>query len=255
MRIVTLTENTSCREDLVPEHGLSLYIETGEYKILFDMGKTSAFADNAEKLGVDLAAVDFAVLSHGHYDHGGGLKRFLQINDHAPVYVSPDAFVPHYNAAGKNIGLDMGLRNHPRLIPADTPRELSHGITLHTCPLPPEDTAGLTMLEQGVRCPEDFRHEQYLMIGEAGRKILISGCSHKGIRNLMAYFHPDILIGGFHFMKVEDEAFLQAAARTLLQYDTRYYTGHCTGGRQYALMKRVMGERLQELYTGSAEIL
>lgn len=76
MKITALTENTSCSPFFGCEHGLSLYIVTNEYRILFDMGQTALFAENAEKLGVDLSCVDFAVLSHGHYDHGGGLKRF-----------------------------------------------------------------------------------------------------------------------------------------------------------------------------------
>jgi 7,8-dihydropterin-6-yl-methyl-4-(beta-D-ribofuranosyl)aminobenzene 5'-phosphate synthase len=102
-------ENTSCREDLACEHGLRLYIETENHKILFDAGQSAAFAENAEKLGVDLRKVDLAVLSHGHYDHGGGLERFLEINQKAPVYVSSYAFEPHYSANGY-IGLDLQLQ-------------------------------------------------------------------------------------------------------------------------------------------------
>ena len=90
-------ENTAAGENLAAEHGLSLLIETGEHRILFDAGQTGAFADNAARLGLDLSTVDLAVLSHGHYDHGGGLARFLEINCHAPVYVNPHVFEPHYN--------------------------------------------------------------------------------------------------------------------------------------------------------------
>ena len=96
MKLVTLMENTTGREDLTCEHGLSLYIEACGKKILFDAGQTGAFADNAQKLGVDLKSVDLAILSHGHYDHSGGLMRFLQINDTAKVYVHKDAFNPHF---------------------------------------------------------------------------------------------------------------------------------------------------------------
>ena len=110
MKITTLIENTACREGLVCEHGLSLYIETGSKRILFDAGQTGAFGDNAEKLGIDLSRVDLAVLSHGHYDHGGGLKRFLELNAAAPVYINQSAFSQCYNGPEKYIGLAPSLR-------------------------------------------------------------------------------------------------------------------------------------------------
>ena len=77
MKITSLLENTPCRDDMHIEHGLSLYIETAHHKILFDMGQTDLFAQNAKNLGISLTEVDYAVLSHGHYDHGGGLAAFL----------------------------------------------------------------------------------------------------------------------------------------------------------------------------------
>lgn len=84
MRITVLIENTCKRSDLNAEHGLSLFIETGGLRILFDTGASRAFADNAAQLGIDLRSVDMAILSHGHYDHGGGIARFLELNFHAP---------------------------------------------------------------------------------------------------------------------------------------------------------------------------
>ena len=252
MKITTLIENTTCQEDLACEHGLSLYLETGAHKILFDAGQSGAFADNADKLGIDLSAVDICILSHGHYDHGGGLSRFLEINRTAPVYLSRHAFGGHYNAAGKYIGLDLQLQKNDRLIYTDGDIKIAPGLTLHTLHTAPADTSGLTMLENGHHKPEDFRHEQYLLIEEAGKKILISGCSHKGILQIMAQFQPDVLIGGFHFMKIEDRTQLEDAAKKLLEYPTVYYTGHCTGQMQYAILKEIMGPRLQALSTGTA---
>lgn len=247
MKLITLIENTSCSEALTYEHGLSLYIETGDQKILFDMGQSGAFAENAEKLGIDLARVDFAVLSHGHYDHGGGMARFLEINTFAPVYVNQHAFEPHFNASGKDIGLDPAVPKD-RIRFTDGFLDLAPGITLETVPFPPADTAGMTAADGQ---PEDFRHEQYLLIRENGRRILISGCSHKGIVQLAEHFRPDILIGGFHFMKVTDQAVLRNAAERLLALGCVCYTGHCTGQSQYGYLKTIMGDSLQPVFTGA----
>ncbi len=111
MEITVLAENTTeC--NMPVEHGLSLYIEVCGKKILFDMGETELFSENAKKLGKDIGGVDTAIVSHGHYDHGGGLEKFLQINSKAKVYISRYAFEPHYNASGKYIGLKEELENN-----------------------------------------------------------------------------------------------------------------------------------------------
>ena len=204
MKIITLVENTTDCAELYCEHGLSLYIETEDHKILFDAGQSEVFTDNADNLSVDLKKVDFAVLSHGHYDHGGGLGKFLEINEQAPVYVSSHAFAPHYSRNGY-IGLEPALQDSGRMILVSETTGLAEGITLYRLDCAPMDTAGLLVEEDGVRKPDDFRHEQYLLIEEAGKRILISGCSHKGIQNIMRWFAPDVLVGGFHFMKLEPE--------------------------------------------------
>ncbi len=118
MRVTALTENTT-EIGLRTEHGLSLYIETDDKKILFDSGQTELFAENAGHLGIDLSSVDMMILSHGHYDHGGGLKKFIEINKKAPIYMSRYAFEPHYNGTEKYIGLDSSLENSERIIFTD----------------------------------------------------------------------------------------------------------------------------------------
>lgn len=252
MKIVTLVENTACREDLAAEHGLSLYIEAAGRRILFDMGQGRAFAENAEKLGIDLSRVDLAILSHGHYDHGGGLETFLKINGKAPVYLSRFAFEKHYNAIGKNIGLEP--TESDRLIFTEDFLDLGQGMCLRSgneYGHQPE-SYGLTVEQDGLLVAEDFRHEQYLLIQEKGKTVCVSGCSHKGILQIVGWFRPDVLVGGFHFKAVQPEdPFLLEAAKGLMAISAVYYTGHCTGQAQYEKMKTVMGERLFVISTGT----
>ena len=251
MKITTLMENTACTPEFFCEHGLSLYIETHNSQILFDAGQSGAFAKNAAMLGIDLRQVDAVVLSHGHYDHGGGLPRFLEKNERAKIYVNQYAFEPHYNGTEKYIGLSQELKENPRFVKVKEEISIAPGLTLCTLPQSPEDSAGLTVLKGGTFQSEDFRHEQYLLIEEAGKRILFSGCSHKGILQIVAHFRPDVLVGGFHFLKIQEESRLKEAAETLLRYPTTYYTGHCTGERQFAVMKHILGDRLHYLSAGT----
>ena len=133
MKITVLAENTSKKENIGCEHGLSLLIETEKHIILFDMGQSELFAENAEKLGIDLGNVDIAVLSHGHYDHGGGLKKFLELNSKAPVFINRYAFEPHFNAEKKYIGLDTELQYSERLVFTDEEYLIDKGLTLFSC--------------------------------------------------------------------------------------------------------------------------
>ena len=255
MKIVSLLENTTRRPDMQVEHGLSLYIETATRRILFDMGQSDRFIRNAETLGVDLAAVDTAIVSHGHNDHGGGLAAFLTVNDTAPVYLHRDAFLPHHNGAGAYIGLDTALRDHPRVRLTDDRTDLSDGLTLMTCNgLERPNSLGHFGLTERVGddlIPDDFRHEQFLLIREGGRRVLISGCTHKGILDVAEWFAPDVLVGGFHVSKLAPGAELDRVARALSAYPTVFYTCHCTGEAQFAHMRTRM-ERLAYLSCGES---
>lgn len=256
MKIISLVENTSVNHAIEAEHGLSLYIESKNHKILFDMGQTDLFLKNAKKLGVDLSQVDIAILSHGHYDHGGGLEEFLKINKKAYVYVSQYAFDTYYNGTEKYIGLNLMLKENERIILTNGKVEVEEGITLYHC----NDRVkrydlgsfGLNVKRNQEYFPDDFRHEQYMLIEENGKQILFSGCSHKGILNIAEWFQPDVLIGGFHFSKLPLDDTLKDYAQYLEGFKTEYYTCHCTGVEQFSFMKQFMSRLF---YLSAGQIL
>ncbi|MBQ8605581.1 MAG: MBL fold metallo-hydrolase [Clostridia bacterium] len=242
MKITSLLENTTAYDNIKVEHGLSLYIETEQHRILFDMGQTDLFYQNALTLGIDLTKVDIAILSHGHYDHGGGLEKFLEVNTHAPVYIHKDAFLPHYNGTEKYIGLDVRLKDDPRIIFTDDKLCIDDSLTLYSCN---DKVRKYDMLPSGLNekisdkfIPDDFRHEQYLLIEENGKRVLISGCSHKGILDITSWFSPGALVGGFHYSKLSLDDYLIDAAKELADFPTEFYTCHCTGEEQYKFMKK-----------------
>lgn len=255
MKIISLLENTASSEKVKSEHGLSLYIETENNRILFDMGQTDLFYENALSLGIDLENVDFAVLSHGHYDHGGGLEKFLKINKTAPVYINEHAFEKHYNSTEKYIGLDVSLKESERIIFTGDYFSISENLTLFSCNDKEKKydlgSFGLTIFENGSFTPDPFRHEQYLLIEEDGKKILISGCSHKGILDITDWFEPDVLVGGFHFSKLPLDDTLISYAKILNSHKTHFYTCHCTGTEQFSFMKNHM-KKLSYLSCGDS---
>jgi 7,8-dihydropterin-6-yl-methyl-4-(beta-D-ribofuranosyl)aminobenzene 5'-phosphate synthase len=261
MKIVMLMENTVYAPEFACEHGLSMYIETGARKILFDMGASEQFAANAKKLGVDLSQVDTAILSHGHNDHGGGLATFLALNKQAPVYLQKLAFEKHGAADGRDISLDAELITNPRLHFVEAEMDLRDSLHLYNCNAKvcpyPVHSYGLTKVTHGRQVPDDFQHEQYLLVEENGRRVLFSGCSHKGILNLMSWFKPDVLVGGFHFMKLDpataDRTRLETAAKILAGYQCQYYTCHCTGQAQFTFLHHYLGDQLH--YAAAGQII
>ena len=131
MMIKTLVENTAQSKNFGTEHGLSLYIETNNRKILFDVGASELFLDNAKKLNVDICDVDYLIISHGHYDHGGGLEAFLRENTKAEVFLNRLAFGGFYAVRSNDeleyIGLDAGLKENSQIVPT-ADRFFSHGV-------------------------------------------------------------------------------------------------------------------------------
>jgi len=269
MRIVTLVENTCGHEDCIAEHGLSIYIETDNHKLLLDTGQTDAVVKNAEALSIDLSAVDIVILSHGHYDHSGGILPFSQINHTAQIIMQKSAAEPHYNGE-RYIGIDTDILKLPNIQLIDGDMELDDelflfsGITGRRCY--PQGNRKLSRMENGVQVPDDFLHEQCLVIKQNGKRWLLSGCAHNGILNILDRYkelfdsYPDYVITGFHMMKREGEhteeekAVIIQTAQELAKMNTFFYSGHCTGIPAFEMMKDIMGDKLIALHSGE-EIL
>ncbi len=271
MKITALIENTSCSSDIAHEHGLSLYIEACGKKLVFDTGLGSNFAVNAEKLGIDLSAVDFAVLSHGHFDHGGGLREFISINKTAPVYARKMAFDPHYSQRPDELfynGIDMAFPETGRVIFTGREFNIGGGFSLFSevPPYEPVFSSSRTQLEviDGENVPDRFLHEQNLVINENGKYALIAGCAHSGIYNIITRFReiyhcdPGLIVGGFHLMipnlgkSLPDEEIDELAAKLAAMKGTRFYTCHCTGKYAYERMHDIMGSQVKYLSAGES---
>ena len=257
MKVTVLMENMGPRRYFTA-HGLSMLAEGKNQTVLVDSGPDENFAANSREMGCDLGKVDFCVLSHAHHDHGGGLKKFLEVNSHAPIYLRPQAFYDHSGDTGYN-GLDRTLEGNPRLSYTDKLQRLSDTALVFS---EVESTQFVSevcavLLENGE--PDKFRHEQNLLIEEDGKLFLFGGCAHCGIVNIMeraieiAGRAPDYVFSGFHLalrdMIVSDE-FAEKMALKLLSYGSTFYTCHCTGLHPFEVMQRIMGDKLQYASTG-----
>lgn len=264
MKIITLIEDTCGNPDCRHEHGLSLYIETKKHKLLVDTGATDAFLYNAKKLGVDLSSVDTVIVSHGHYDHAGGIMSFLQQNSHAVIYMQRTACDEYYHA-DRYIGIDKRIASLENVRLLDGDYQIDDELYLFTNITGRKYFAKSNLLlskkVNGVQIQDQFEHEQCLVITEDGEHTLISGCAHNGILNILDkyrelfYQDPRIVISGFHMMKKGDYTqeeidIICETAQKLQDTGIVFYTGHCTGERAIGLMAPYLKDRLVQIHSG-----
>lgn len=248
MKITALVENTSnCGWRAV--HGLSLYIETPGHKILFDVGPDDTVFENAERAGIDLAAVDTAIISHGHNDHGGALKDFLDVNHKAKVYIQRKAFDTHYIKVLGVIkfggSLDRSVMDNPQVVLLDGDHRIDEELLLFTTPDISRYPSPANSAMYGENGPDIFDHEQNLMIfGE--KNVLVMGCGHGGVVNILdraVEYDPKLCVGGYHLfnpttLESAPETLLEGIAGELNKRDMAFYTCHCTGQKVFSYLEK-----------------
>ncbi|MDR1701749.1 MAG: MBL fold metallo-hydrolase [Sporomusaceae bacterium] len=243
MKITALVENRSAC-GLKTKHGLALYIETDNHKILFDLGPDDTLFTNAAKCGIDLKSVDTVIISHGHYDHGGALELFLKHNTTAKVFIQRQAFEKHYSKVlfwKKEIGLAADLQVQPQIILLDGDHQIDAELFLFTvAPGKRKCYSEVNDDLYNATGRDDFSHEQNLIVCE-NVKVLFMGCGHNGVVNILeaaAPYRPQVCIGGYHLQnpvtkKTVAPELLAKIAQELAKYEIEYYTCHCTGQKAY----------------------
>lgn len=268
MRIVNLIDNIPGKADCLAEHGLSFYIETKNHKLLVDTGASDAFITNAEKLGINLKEVDMVILSHGHYDHAGGILGFVEMNPKARIIMQKAAVDEYYHKSESEeryIGIDKRILELPQVEYVKGNKKLDEELFLFSGVtgrrLWPNGNRILAIKKGEEFYQDEFNHEQYLVINTEGKKILVSGCAHNGILNILDAYrefygeNPDVVISGFHMMKKngyteEDLEIVRNIGQELKETHTNFYTGHCTGEVPYNILKEILGEQVEYVYSG-----
>ena len=272
MKIINLVENEPGDSGCEAAHGLSFYVETENHKLLFDSSPSEVVIRNAKMLGVDLTAVDTVILSHGHYDHSGGILPFVELNPKAKIYMQQNAGGEYYAFDGEEqgfryIGIDKRILSLPQVQLLKGDAKIDDELQIFTVdqrayPLPSTNKR-LRELCNGQYIQDEFHHEQNLLLTADGKKILFCGCAHNGILNVMETLErkfgpdslPDLVIGGFHLMKrtefsKADTAEVTEIANRLKSYKAHFATCHCTGLPVFNQMKEIMGEQLSYVYSG-----
>lgn len=264
MKLCVLVDNNpGQRNDLVAEHGFALWLDIDGTQWLVDTGASDAFARNATCLGIDIADVDYLILSHGHRDHCGGLDTFLSLNDKAKIYISANIGSNRYYSTRRGAKRDISINhslianNSHRFIMVGDDMEISDSVRIvssfannHPMPL-----ANSALLVNDV--PDNFTHEIVLVITMSKGIVVISPCSHNGIINAIdTCSHLGEIshyIGGTHLVdNFESEEQLIGLASTLHRHapNLTLISGHCTGECAKRAFREVLKLKYLDFYTG-----
>ncbi len=256
-RIIVLVENTAGGRGLLAEHGLSFWIELGGKRILFDTGQGKVLTGNARRLGVRPEQVDAIALSHGHYDHTGGLGDALRLARRVTVYMNPAAFEAKYarnsNGSARDVGMpnldQQMVRDMAELILVEGPTEVADGCCL-TGRIPRnndfEDTGGAFFKDQTCTEPDQILDDQAAFIETPAGTVVILGCAHAGVINTLMHIQSltngrpiHTVIGGMHLLNASAERMDKTVAELRRLDVKRLLPCHCTG---FAAMARLWNE-------------
>lgn len=264
MKATILVDNQKS-DDLGGEWGLSFLIEAGGKKILLDTGESSLFLKNASKMNIDISKVDYAVLSHAHYDHANGIETFFNHNSKAKFYFRKQVeencylklgFFKQYIGIPKNIMHkyenriervtgDFELFENVYLVPHYTKNRQEIGKQNH-----------MYIKRDGRWFPDDFAHEQSLVIDTKEGLVIFNSCSHTGANHIIdevsKRFKKNVrmMIGGFHISKKRKNEVI-ALSKALLQTGVKeIYTGHCTGKKSFQVLQKELGNTVHQLKSG-----
>ena len=260
MKWTVLSDNRAKDTTFKTEHGLSILLETERSRILLDTGASDVFIRNAKRMGIDLGTVDYVFVSHGHSDHAGGLRHFMEINKRAKVIVSPEAVN----------GKFYSMRNDLHSITTNWPEEIGERFIMvdHTCevadgiyvmahipqthPMPNGNRHLFVKDDEGNYIPDVFKHELTLYTDG----LLFTGCAHSGLENILTACPWPVsnVVGGFHLLDGHEmrNELIGLAQRLSDNYpQTMFHTSHCTGDIAYGIMKKIMADRLHAFCCGT----
>jgi len=257
MKITVLVDNYITKRNFIAEHGFSLLIETNGGKILFDTGQGYALKNNLDVLKIDPHGIDFIVLSHGHDDHTGGLKFFIEEKVFPRIIAHPDVVLPKYKVeSGKkeNIGLKYSLGIfHPEFFKG--PRALDEKIVF-SGEVPKvnqwelEETKYFREVNEQLE-KDPFTDDVSLFVPTNKGLVVLTGCAHSGIINIIQYgleiTHSDHLrgiIGGMH-LKNASQKRIEKTVSILKELNPEFITvSHCTGLEAGVVFKSVLKDKV-----------
>ncbi len=256
MKITFLSDNKTENSLCMAEWGLSILVETNGRKILFDVGASPLFAQNASNLGIDLSCVDMAVISHGHYDHTEGMETFCKINKTAPIYIHKEAVSKAYgtdrqgNIEKTNCGIrwsdDFVREISDRLIFTQDTIHIGDNIAI-SGNIEPKEAMTETFYrpcQDGQMKADDMRHEQILVVREKEGIHIFSGCSHTGIladieraKNIFPGEKIISLTAGMHLYPLSGRE-KKKTVDSIYDMGIRYlFPVHCTGIKAIMMFK------------------